>query len=170
MELILLGAILLLEAAILAALLVPRPAPVEPLDCIDISPRESKGVLPGGSYEILGGLRCEDAAMPAGLLVLEIKSSQVWVFEVWARTEHGWLQLQPGASHGEFRNVLLSGVRLSQIRLWLAPEGEVPDERALRSAAGLLVPAALVLSRARPNELFTPPKPPLRTDNPPAEG
>lgn len=170
MELILLGAIVMLQAAILATLLFPKPILPKPLDSVDVSPRTPKGLLPGGSYEIIGGLRCEESTMPAGLLVIDVKSTETWIFEVWARTEHGWVQLQPGASYGEFRNVLLSGVRLSQLRLWLALEGLDPDESALRAASGLLFPAALVLSRARPTDLFTAPPSPLRSESPPAEG
>jgi hypothetical protein len=153
LEIILLGAVVLLQGAILAALLLPKPRVPEPVDCLDVSPRELKGELPGGSYEIVAGLRCNEASMPAGLLVIDVKSAEVRVYEVWARTDHGWMQLQPGVGYGEFRNPLLSGVRLLQLRLWLAAEGELPDERALRSAAGLLVPASLVMSRARPTEL-----------------
>jgi hypothetical protein len=181
LEIILLGAVVLLQGAILAAILLPKPRVTEPIDCIDVSPREPKGELPGGGYEIAAGLRCHEASMPAGLLVLDVKSTEVHVYEVWARTDHGWMQLQPGVGYGEFRNPLLSGVRLLQLRLWLAPAGEVPDERALRCAAGLLLPAALVLSRARSTELLshkeqslppghTPGPRPRRPESPPAEG
>jgi hypothetical protein len=173
LEIILLGAVVLLQGAILAAILLPKPRIPEPIDCIDVSPRELKGDLPGGTYEIVAGLRCNEASMPAGLLVIDVKSSEVRVYEVWARTDHGWMQLQPGVGYGEFRNPLLSSVRLLQLRLWLAAEGELPDERALRNAAGLLVPAALVLSKARPVELLArrdSSHQGSRPESPPAEG
>ena len=90
-----------------------------------------------------------EPVLPSGVLVLDVKSDQFWVYEVWARTNYGWVQLQPGPGRGAFRNSLIAGVRLSQYRLWLARVGEESDERPLREAAGLLVPAALLLTRAR---------------------
>lgn len=114
---------------------------------IDVTAKRPKGELPGGTYTFVAGLG-PDPILPSGALVLEVQSDRAWVHEVWARTDHGWVQLQPGGGSGTFRNTLLSGVRLSAFRLWLAPVGQPADDAELRRSAALLIPAAMVLARA----------------------
>lgn len=127
---------------------------------VDVSPHERKGELPGGTWAITGGLLDDQPVSPSGVVVVEVKSERTWVFEVWARTDQGWVQLQPGrrrtapdgsvVTDATFRNALVAGSRLAMLRLWLARTDEDPDESGVRQAAGLLVPAAVFLSRARP--------------------
>ena len=145
----LLAVMIVLEVAILWALVGPSSTPKPVIESINVPAKIVRGTLPGGSYEIVGGTVPGEPVLPSGVLVLDVKSDQFWVYEVWARTNHGWVQLQPGPGRGAFRNSLIAGVRLSQYRLWLARVGEESDERPLREAAGLLVPAALLLTRAR---------------------
>ena len=149
LELLLLVVVIGLEVGILWVLVTPATPRKQLLDSIDVSAKHASGKLPGGTYEIVAGTSAGEPVLPSGVLVLDVKSGSVSVFEVWARTDYGWVQLQPGPGRGAFRNSLVAGVRLSAYRLWLARAGEAPDETALRAAAGLLVPASLLLTRAR---------------------
>jgi hypothetical protein len=118
---------------------------------LDVPARAVSGSLPcGGAYEVVAGLADSEPILSSGVVVVEVHSDNWRVFEVWARTDHGWVQLQPGNGQGAFRNSLVAGVRLSALRLWFAPVDRQPDESGLRAAAGLLVPAALLLTRVRP--------------------
>ncbi|MEQ1504924.1 MAG: hypothetical protein ABMB14_22015 [Myxococcota bacterium] len=167
MELVMLAGILVILMAILVAMVVQATPPARAPRCpefVDVAARDLAGELPGGRYEIVAGTCAGEPILQSGVLVLDVHSREVWVHEVWARTDHGWVQLQPGPGDGAFRNSLIAGVRISWYRLWLAPAGEPPDEAGLRSAAGLLVPAALLLTRAR-STTGTPP--PIRSVTPP---
>jgi hypothetical protein len=145
-ELVLLISVVILQLVVLG-LLLRGPPPSEPSSA-DVSAKDRSGPLPGGgTWEIVAGMTGEPV-LHSGVVVLEVKSDRVWVHEVWARTDHGWVQLQPGPGEGAFRNALVSGLRISSFRLWLAPAGQEPDETDLRAAAALLVPAALFLARA----------------------
>lgn len=173
LELLLLAVVVViaLEVGILWMLVAPsgvrkddRPAGLRGIpESIDVPAKKTHGTLPGGTYEIVAGTSPGEPVLPSGVVVLDTKSDEVWVFEIWARTDHGWVQLQPGPGRGAFRNSLVAGVRLSAFRLWLARAGEEPDERAVREAAGLLVPAALLLTRARST---TAPAAPVRALSP----
>ena len=132
---------------------------------VDVSAKLRSGPLPGGAWQVEAGMRGEPV-LESGALVLAVRSTQVWVHEVWVRTDYGWAQLQPGPGDHMFRNTLVAGLRLSTIRLWLAPVGSEPDPTHLVSAAGLLVPAALLLSFA---QRHTPLAPPLRSSTPPTD-
>jgi hypothetical protein len=147
---------------------IVRPAPGTPW--LDVPVRAVSGALPcGGVYELVAGLSDGEPILASGVVVIDVHSDLLRVFEVWARTDHGWIQLQPGPGEGAFRNSLVAGIRLSALRLWLAPVDGQPDESGVRAAAGLLVPAALLLTRVRPtSELGRSPRVPSKVTPVPA--
>ncbi|MEZ4240235.1 MAG: hypothetical protein R3F59_29590 [Myxococcota bacterium] len=156
-------AILFVLVCQLALQLWRRERPAADTAWVDVPARAISGTLPcGGAYEVVSGMREGEPVLASGVVVID-SDSEVWrVFEVWARTDHGWVQLQPGAGEGMFRNALVAGVRLVSLRLWLAPLAGQPDESGLRAASGLLVPAALLLTRVRSTRELDGTPPPAR--------
>lgn len=161
------SALLVLVAALQIAILglLLHRSRAAPPSFVDVSAKLRSGPLPGGAWQIEAGMRGEPI-LESGALVIAVRSKSVWVHEVWVRTDYGWAQLQPGPGEGMFRNTLVAGLRISTLRLWLAPAGSEPDPTTLVSAAGLLVPAALLLSFA---QRHTPLAAPLRSQTPPTD-
>lgn len=84
---------------------------------------------------------------PDGLRLIEGLDG-LHVYDLWALSRVGWVQLVPDG--GRWTSPLLEGEPVTRLRLWVDPSADLPDTRPARQAAPMLLQATLALGRRLP--------------------
>lgn len=133
----LLVAVLLVQLATLMALLRPRSEPVALPSCVDVS---APGRQPVPGTDVVVAAEAPDG----GSVAVAIEGRAAVLYDVWARTESGWVQLVP-VGQGAWASRLLTQPP-SALRVWLSAAGRPVDPGPSLAAAGMLVQAVHLLS------------------------
>jgi hypothetical protein len=84
--------------------------------------------------------------LPAGGVLLAVDAPGVVLYDLWARTEAGWVQLYP-TSDGRWRSHLLDEVPVLGLRLWTdLPASRPVNRQPAEQASGMLVQGTALLT------------------------